>query len=321
GGNREEAALRRLSKPRRHVRTMTCEFDDDLLSGYLDDELDDELRVAVRAHLDGCDACSRRLQEMAGLSDRFAASRQVDLPEGLWNRIEEARRTAVASESVRRPGRRSPAFRGLRQWTVAAAAVVVAFTLPWIWSLQRASDVVGEEAGADRFVPPAGIALAKYVEEIRAGDEEAGEFLEMHRGRRISLEEMAEHASFRPSLPEQLPSGFQVEKCYVLSTGCGNAFKLDCVREAQRLTIFLQPAEGSVLLEGQLQGCMDIGGVHCRGVVVQDVRVLSWSSGGCTTTVVCAPGDADVESIVCCLLQEEEQKQEQEQEPEQEPDP
>jgi len=290
---------------------MTCEFDDNLLSGYLDDELDDKLRVAVRAHLDACDACSARLQEMAWLRDRLAASRQVDLPEGLWNRIEDARRTA-ASESVSRPGRRSPAFGGLRRWAVAAA-VVAAFALPWIWSLQRTSNVVEEEAGVDRFEPPPGIALAKYVEEIRAGDDEAGEFLQMHRGRRIPLEEMAEHASFRPLLPEQLPSGFRVKDCYMLSTGCGNAFKLDCVRETERLTIFQQPADGPVLLEGQLHGCMDISGVHCRCVVMQDVRVLSWSSGGCTTTVVCAPGDTDVESIVCCLLQE--QKQEKEQEP------
>jgi hypothetical protein len=293
---------------------MTCEFDDDLLSGYLDDELDDELRVAVRDHVDRCDECLRRLREMASLSDRLAASRQVDLPERLWNRIEAARQAAVAAESVRRPSRRSPAFRRLRRWTVAAAAVVAAVALPWFWSLQRANVSVEEESGADRFEAPPGIALAKYVEEIRSGDEETGDFLEMHRGRRISLDEMAEHASFRPWLPKELPSGFRVVKCYVLSTGCGNAFKLDCVREAQRLTIFQQPADGPVLLEGELQGCMDISGVHFRCFVVQDVKVLNWSSGGCSTTVVCPPGDADVESTVCSLLQELEQEQEQEQE-------
>jgi hypothetical protein len=49
--------------------------------------------------------------------------------------------------------------------------------------------------------------------------------------------------------------------------------------------------------------------------VVQDVPVFNWTSGGRSTMVVCPPGDADVESAICCLLEEQEQNQEQESDP------
>ncbi|MHC5024506.1 MAG: anti-sigma factor family protein [Planctomycetota bacterium] len=297
---------------------MSCAFDDELLSGYLDDELDDEIRIAVRNHLDRCDECSSRLRAMAALRDRVAASRRVELPERLWSRIEATRRAAGAAEAVSPPGRSSPVLRRLRPWIVAAAAAIVVVALPLIWTLGRAGVRGEEEVGVDRFEAPPGIALAKYVEEIRAGDEEAAGFLGMHRGRRIPLDEMAEHASFRPWLPTDLPAGFRVETCYVLSTGCGNALRLDCVRENQRLTIFQQPVEGPVLLEGELQGCLDLSGVHFRCFVVQDCTVLNWSGEACSLIVVCPPGATDVESTICSLMQEQ---LEHEQEPEQETDP
>ncbi|MHC5115177.1 MAG: anti-sigma factor family protein [Planctomycetota bacterium] len=288
---------------------MTCDFDHDLLSGYLDDELDEELRVRVCAHLEGCDACSRQLRAMAQLSNQLAASRQIDVPERLWSRIDEARRARVASESGPPPGRPWLAFGRLRRWAIAAAAVAVVLVLPWISSLRQPGVADEEQADTERFQAPPGIALAKYVEEIQAGDEEAGEFLQMHQARRIPPEEMAGRASFRPWMPEPQTSGFQVEGCYLLSTGCGNAFKLDCVREDERLTIFQQPADGPILLDGQLQDCVDINGVHFRCFVVQDVKVLNWSRGGCSTTIVCRPGAADVESTISSLLQEQESDQ------------
>jgi anti-sigma factor RsiW len=87
---------------------MTCQFDDDLLSGYLDDELDEERRRALEDHLHECASCATRMRELTWLSDRLAASGRVERPEGLWPRIEEARREAPTAGSGggdrRRPG-------------------------------------------------------------------------------------------------------------------------------------------------------------------------------------------------------------------------
>jgi anti-sigma factor RsiW len=70
---------------------MTCEEFEELSGAYALDAVTPAEREAARAHLAGCAACTRHLQELRAVVDLLPyTARQVNPPESLKGRLFEA---------------------------------------------------------------------------------------------------------------------------------------------------------------------------------------------------------------------------------------
>jgi anti-sigma factor RsiW len=112
---------------------MNCNETQEVIHGYLDDELDLVHNLAVEQHLKECAACAQSLQREQSLR-KAMASRPLyfEAPKGLEKRVRSAVRQASKAES-----RWSWRWRSAWDWPrmlapLAAAAVVVLVTVPLV---------------------------------------------------------------------------------------------------------------------------------------------------------------------------------------------
>ena len=108
-----------------------------LLSAFVDGELTDEERAAVRAHVSECEKCGALLGELTALHAAFGEMRDEDVPLGFTEGV----MAAVRAEKAERPQTKK---RSVRRWmpVAACAAVVVlaaAVAIPHL-NVQSASD-------------------------------------------------------------------------------------------------------------------------------------------------------------------------------------
>jgi anti-sigma factor RsiW len=58
-----------------------------MISGYLDHELGADEKAAVEAHMEGCEACRRKVAEYDALRRIFASAERFDAPYGFGTRV------------------------------------------------------------------------------------------------------------------------------------------------------------------------------------------------------------------------------------------
>ena len=285
---------------------MTCDKTRQLVSAYLDGELDDGLVEAVREHLEGCPACSDHLESLGRLRQTLSHGRDITAPSDLWSRIaREIDRTAPRAETDA-PTEAWASHRSARRRLFTAAALLLAMVIPAYLIISRAPTNPTQDPDVKPFEPPPGLALAQYVQDMQSGEDVPGKFFDLHQRREVDLEELSEHVEFGPKLPTEVPSGLRLQKCYVLNTAGGNALGCEYVQGTRRMTFFQQRKGDPVLFEDLTQGCMDLNGIHCRCIMMDGIMVLNWESDGRNTTVVCNfASTSDLGEIIRSLLGDE----------------
>ena len=66
---------------------LTCEQVSELISEYIDRELDDVTAAAVASHIDNCDACRQLYEEISAVCRAVSEAGEVQIPDGLHERI------------------------------------------------------------------------------------------------------------------------------------------------------------------------------------------------------------------------------------------
>ncbi|MFH0963420.1 MAG: zf-HC2 domain-containing protein [Planctomycetota bacterium] len=133
--------------------------DGEILSAYLDGELAPAQSKEVRAHIDGCAACSKATMEFRVVTEGVRAAYQRQTGEGewqaVWKRLHEKPPVAVEV-----PGR---AWRMTARLAVlAAAAAVVAAIVLWPRSINETPPInLAMTANANGLIP---------VEEVQVFD-------------------------------------------------------------------------------------------------------------------------------------------------------
>ena len=119
---------------------MTCEEFEELSGAYALDAVTPAEREAAQAHLAGCAACTRRLQELRSVVDLLPyTARQVNPPASLKGRIFEAiRMESTPTQPV--PISRSARHRPGRSWgtqvlAIAAVLMLVLFGGMTVWNV------------------------------------------------------------------------------------------------------------------------------------------------------------------------------------------
>jgi anti-sigma factor RsiW len=118
---------------------MNCQKFGEKLSAYIDGELDYEARAELEAHLLGCAACSRQLEEMRKLESFKPLLEPPKVPQEKWSEcweeIKKQTTDSLSADRVRERVARRRRVHLLRRIVLGAAgvaaAVVVAAMLLW----------------------------------------------------------------------------------------------------------------------------------------------------------------------------------------------
>lgn len=101
---------------------MNCKELEDLLSPYLDGELDAAQRSDVERHLEGCPACQRTLKQLSMMHEALQAPA---LRHHASDTLQQRIKMRLRDEEIRAARRTWP------RWAAVAATVVIAAALTW----------------------------------------------------------------------------------------------------------------------------------------------------------------------------------------------
>lgn len=142
-----------------------------MLSAFVDGELTDEERAETAAHVEGCAACQKLLDELLEVHAAFDAFEEEDVPDGFTADVMAAVRAEKAA--VKPPVKRRSAWK--RYLPMAACAALVLFaaaiTVPRFDTKQAANDTAASPAPESQML--VSTADAPAVEPDSAPDEEA----------------------------------------------------------------------------------------------------------------------------------------------------
>jgi putative zinc finger protein len=187
---------------------MNCESAQELLSSLYDRELSADLDEEMRAHVERCPECVRKVAEFAQLSKLTAELREPAVPTGTWPGIE----SALDNKGRTRGGIfDTPRLRHRSRLAIAATLLVgasVALGSYWIWRSSEPHAVMAATFDA-------------YLKEFHEYPEQAQQVLiSRYDGRPLDLSHAAGDAEFPPNAPEELPEGFKRQEVYVLKMPC-----------------------------------------------------------------------------------------------------
>ena len=157
---------------------MNCRKSQHLLVDYLEDSLSGRVARSIRLHLEACDVCRQKLQEMKRLREHISRLPVPELSEREWDAFQRALSEKLAGE-IPLPAHRSV---GVPAWKIAgalaaAACVFVIFATPMLKSFLQernrsvadttpAQEVSGSySTGAREVEEDITLALANFSEE------------------------------------------------------------------------------------------------------------------------------------------------------------
>jgi len=126
----------------------SCDFSEELLSAYLDDEVTEADRIQVERHIAGCDACRRRLDELRKVSGLLSQMPREKPSSSFRRRLRES----ITDGSSKRSRSGSKGFLSdlpIGRPLVAAAVIILIVVLPLaalLTGTQLAGPMVSDEA-------------------------------------------------------------------------------------------------------------------------------------------------------------------------------
>ena len=295
-----------------------------LLSPLLDGELEARLAGVVKAHLAACASCGSEHEEMREISAAVREEGRRVPPAPAWPAVEARLRRAGQDETTDLSAA-LPASSGrprsqpwLRAGVLQVAAVFVAGiglgALLYHYTAGRGEAPEERRAAGDLLgaplvsgpPEPSPVELALVAATRRAGPASTSpldEELPPARWEEIPVEHAALRAGFRPVIPAELPGGFRLARCRLMSTSTCRALRLSYQRGGEVIEVLQQPA--SVPVDWQptlLQSCV-LSGQRCRRSTVCGVEVVQLAAEDLNFLVV-APDSVSVSSIVGAVIDE-----------------
>jgi len=268
---------------------MNCRSARELLSALYDRELPPDLEGEVRAHVESCADCARKVAEFAQLSKLTAELREPNVPTGAWPGIESALdkgRWTIDGFAPRWPRHRS-------RLALAASLLVVAsiaLSSYWIW----------------RSYDPHAVMAATfddYLKEFAEYPDQAQQVLiARYDGRPLDLSHAASESEFRPNAPEELPEDFRRQEVYVLEMPCCTCTQTVYKNSSGKVLVLFEHSEKQPEWFGDRPRIE----AYCHGKetsLVQLPRQLAatWKCGRRYLTVVGAQNVEQVAELVALL--------------------
>ena len=190
---------------------MDCERIREQLGPYLDDEVSQDVRREVDAHLSACPDCTGELDSLGRIAEALAPQKPVAVPDRLWSAIEQRLDGDTPQETPR--VRFAGKFRFFRRPMTAAAGVLFAVGLGLgVIALLHETTTTANAATVDFSV---------LLDALPLDPQKAlRKFLTLYDAKEIQPNTVHEEApSLNFEVPAILPGGFRRETVYALRFG------------------------------------------------------------------------------------------------------
>ncbi len=249
---------------------MFCEQVEPELGRFVDGDLSVLERAGVESHLEQCANCRAELKELRELAGRIAESRNVEVPDSLWVRIERGLDQVQRGRAAL--GTRRIQLLRLRPWAIAAAIVLlVGLGLFRISSLEPSARASTVDFGVllDALPLDAQKAFRKFLVRYDARPTTP-----------IATKRIASDLNF--DTPAELPGGFRLQSVYELRIGGTKGIAAAYDRDGEFLAaVFHRPMKHENFGSHENYPC--VIGEHCG----HKVQVGEWKLVHLTDPTTC----------------------------------
>ena len=200
---------------------------------YLDDELLDDARQEVEAHLSTCPACTEELASLRALAEELGGGKAVVVPDTLWPSIE--RRLLRAPEGRPIQLKHRGKLQLLRRPLAAAASIALLIGLGLIgFTFLEANSSRAQASTID---------FSALLDALPLDAQKAfRDFLMEHDAEEIEASGAHRHApNLTFEVPASLPGGFNLEAVYTLRFGKSDGIAAEYSRDGEFLATLFHP--------------------------------------------------------------------------------
>ncbi len=282
---------------KRH-KTDDCSSVCDQLSPFFDGELDHKEMRCIEDHLRNCPECREEFELLGNLSKYLRVEGQKTPEPPVWTALEE--RIPIEKEVPKRYAFRKKSrisdgeanlTTGLSIWYRRfgyAAGLILIFTVTgYFLGINRGPDNARKETPREiaKTVPePTAFALNprhslgdNLINLLQSQEEKSSgfkEFLAFSQAKEADVETLESQAGFKITVSEELPRGFEFDKCYILNSICCSSVYSSYNNGLEVISVFQQAPGHPFASNFNAYKNKDIGGVPCRVMEVNGFEVV-----------------------------------------------
>jgi Putative zinc-finger len=269
---------------------MNCDWVEEHLSAYIDNELAAQERLKFDSHCDQCDSCRALAAEYQAIGRLMRQSEAGVDTNSLWERVEhrldDDRVVPISTKS-------QP-----RNWVYAILATAASVAV--IWFIAR--NPISEHNHSDTNHEHAALAV-DFQEVIRTAKLEpkvaVAKLVSKYQGKELDAKATASYLGYEPTLFKSIPEGFSLVSTHVLNMPCCKCSASICERaDGTSLVVFEHKDEQPVWF-GELPSIeTQCSGRTCKIVEASGQLAVSWKNDDRQLTMVGANDLAEVNNWV-----------------------
>ena len=269
---------------------MNCESVSTRLSEFMDGELDSASTDQISLHISACASCQNELQSFQRIGEWMRAEEVTVDTEATWNRIESAL-----------PTKKRTITRSLVIWAVPSLAVAASLVFvfanldikPFV-DRDIAKDASHNEHVHDRN--SLAVDFRQVIDLAQASPQQAiFSLIDKYQGQQLDADEATKFVGYRPSLFNNVPSGFNRVSTHVLNMPCCKCTASICARQDGHSLIIFEHKDEQPVWFGDLPAIeTHCSGTQCRIIESAGQLAVSWKQKDRQFTMMGAADLAEV---------------------------
>jgi anti-sigma factor RsiW len=269
---------------------MNCDWVEEHLSAYIDNELDAQERLKFESHCDQCDLCralSAEYHEIGSLMRQLEARVDTD---SLWERVEHR----LDDDRVNPISTKSQP----RNWVYAILATAASVAIVWF----VARNPTSEHNDGDASHQHAALAV-DFQEVIRNAKSEPKaaivKLVSKYQGKELDAQATANYLGYEPAIFKRVPEGFSLVSTHVLNMPCCKCSASICERPDGTSLIVFEHKDVQPVWFGELPSIeTQCSGKTCKIIEAAGQLAVSWKNEDRQLTMIGANDIAEVNQWV-----------------------
>ncbi|MEQ1825409.1 MAG: zf-HC2 domain-containing protein [Pirellula sp.] len=265
---------------------MNCDWVEEQLSAYIDNELGAQERLKFESHCDQCDSCRGIVAEYQAIGTLMRKSEARVDTNSLWERVEHRldvnRVISISTKS-------QP-----KNWVYAILASAASVALIWFVARNPISNHFDGDASHEH----AALAV-DFQEIIRAAKSEPkaaiAKLVSKYQGKELDAKATASYLGYEPAIFKSVPKGFTRVSTHVLNMPCCKCSASICERNDGTSLIVFEHKDEQPVWFGELPSIeTQCSGKSCKIIEAAGQLAVSWKNDDRQLTMI---GANDIDEV------------------------
>ena len=269
---------------------INCDWIEERLSAYIDNELDAKERTDFESHCDHCNACRATIVEFQAIGTLMRQSEASVDTNSLWEQVAPR---LDSDRIVSIPSKPLP-----KNWIYAVLVTAASVSLIWFFARNPSSDHDAGEASHEH----AALAV-DFQEVIRAAKSEPkvaiAKLVSKYQGKELDIKATESYLGYEPAVFKSIPEGFTRVSTHVLNMPCCKCSASICERNDGTSLILFEHKDEQPVWFGSLPYIeTQCSGKTCKIIEAAGQLAVSWKNNDRQLTMIGANDIAEVNQWV-----------------------